>query len=542
MSIIRSLKPRQERHVCPDCRAPEGLFIGDDRKVMCKLCGWHDSQEIGAIPISLADKDIVEEASESIIKPLSPAGSPTESSIDSPPDEEVKDIRDLRQFKVTTFAVRNPSTITVWGGAAYDSGLSYVRRRMWDDAIKAFQRAIDMDHDFIEAHLWLGRLLLDEKQQRDHLSYAIGYMNQSSEALLEIMYLDGRISLSQLENALYSGEDIQLIEASLPVKSDTVIIACPVCGGQMTTHPITGHIECAYCGHIEESTSEQTNAGESLTTALLHQQAEGVKWIIGERIIHCKNCGAERTISKKQMGTYCLYCGSQHIITKDALNSFRQPDGIIPFSISHYQAEQAIQDRLFENWERFKGMFINNKVKQATLTGTYLPFWVFDVTLEVNLSYQDQSNYTQPVRKDTHAESFRNYAFPAVLSPAPLLIEKINAFDLSKLQTYEASALARYPAEIYQVDFDKASLEVRGRIRQALTQKYKSTPLRSGDLMNIWSTMRQITFQLVLLPVWVATLIEDDDDIRIGLVNGQTGEAVLGKARKPDQYHVARNG
>ena len=521
MSIIHSLKPRHERHVCPDCRAPEGLFISDDRKVICKLCGWKDSHEIGAVPTIPDD----ETPSESVIQPLSS-------------DEDIKDIRDLRQFKVTTYAVSNTSNITVWGGAAYDSGLSYVKRRMWDEAIKAFQRALDMDHDFIEAHLWLGRLLLDEKKQRDHLSYAIGYMSQSAEPLLEIMYLDGRISLSQLENALYSGEDIQTIVAPAPVESETIILSCPVCGGHMTTHPITGHVECAYCGHIEGNSSELPTAGESLTTALLHQQATGVKWIIGARIIHCENCGAERTIPKEKMGSHCLYCGSRHIITRDALDSFRQPDGIVPFSITKTQADEAIQDRLFESWERFKGMFINNKVKQATLIGTYLPFWVFDVMLEVNLSYKDEGNLSQPTRREAHADSFRNFALPGVLSPAPRLIEKINMYDMDKMQAYDPSTLARYPAEIYQIDFDKASLEVRGRIRQAITHKYKNkrSSLAGNNIMNIWSTMRQMTFQLVLLPVWVATLIEDDDDIRVGLVNGQTGESVLGKARKPDKY------
>jgi hypothetical protein len=38
---------------------------------------------------------------------------------------------------------------------------------------------------------------------------------------------------------------------------------------------------------------------------------------------------------------------------------------------------------------------------------------------------------------------------------------------------------------------------------------------------------------LLLLPVWVATITEEDGDIRLGLVHGQKGKAVLGKAYKP---------
>ena len=43
-----------------------------------------------------------------------------------------------------------------------------------------------------------------------------------------------------------------------------------------------------------------------------------------------------------------------------------------------------------------------------------------------------------------------------------------------------------------------------------------------------------VQFRLVLAPVWVVTIIEADGDVRPGLVHGQTGKAVLGKARKPE--------
>ncbi len=42
-----------------------------------------------------------------------------------------------------------------------------------------------------------------------------------------------------------------------------------------------------------------------------------------------------------------------------------------------------------------------------------------------------------------------------------------------------------------------------------------------------------MTFRLLLLPVWIALLAEQDGDRRIGLVNGQTGKVALGKAQKP---------
>ncbi len=42
-----------------------------------------------------------------------------------------------------------------------------------------------------------------------------------------------------------------------------------------------------------------------------------------------------------------------------------------------------------------------------------------------------------------------------------------------------------------------------------------------------------MSFRLLLLPVWIATLSEVDGDTRPALVNGQTVRVVLGSARKP---------
>ena len=514
MSVIRPLKPQQERHTCPDCGAPEGVFIDSDRKLTCQLCRWKDNQSVGKLR---DDKASSQQAT-----------------------ENEQNLRDIRTFKITHY-ITNRSQITTWGLAAYDTAIMYIKRKEWEDAIKALERTIDSDPDFIEAHLWLGRLLTDENKQREHLSHVIAHKPQHAEAQLELMYLNGQITLSQLEHALFGDGDVTVHEVAEPVQSETTVLSCMVCGGHMTTHPITGHVECAFCGHIEETDNQSSVAGGSLMTALLQQRSEGEKWVIGEHILQCNHCGAQTTIPKGKMGSHCMFCGSNHIIEKDALNSFRQPEGIIPFTIPQQEAEQAIQEKLLGKWERFKGVFVNNKVTRSQFAGTYLPFWVFDIVLDVNLSFRlsDTSAVrygAKPTRTETRADVFNNYAFPAVLSPSPRLVEKITRYDFSLVQGYDPSALARYPAEIYQIDFDKASIEAQGRVRRMIREQYQnqaSATMQSETVTSVSSMVRNMSFRLLLLPVWIATLIEDDGDVRVGLVNGQTGQAVLGKARQP---------
>lgn len=511
MSVIRPLKPREQRHVCPDCAAPEGLFIDLDKKITCKLCGWKDKQ---------------------IVSQVSMTKSPVSHD----------DIRDIRNFKVSYF-LSNSRDISTWGRAAYDSALEYIKQKKWEEAVTSLKRALDNDPDFLEAHLWLGRLLNDEKQQRDHISHVIAFQPQHAEALLELMYLNGQISLTQLEQAQHNYGDIEVKQASSPVQSATVITACPICSGDMTTHPITGHVECAFCGHIEEADNTQGVNIQSLTGALLQQRVQGVKWLIGEHIMHCNNCGAERTLPQGKMVSQCAYCGSNHVIQKDALNSFRQPDGLIPFTVSQDRAEAVINERLSGTWERFKGLFSNNKVKQALFEGSYLPFWLFDIVMDAKITYKEinDSAIAYPVassRSVTMPEMYNNYPLPAVLSPSPKLIDKISHYDFSTIQTYDPQYLTRYPADLYVIDFDKASLEARGRVSRIIRQLYmgETNPLTNEEISHIGIMISNIQFRLVLLPVWIATLIEDDGDVRVGLVNGQTGQAVLGKARKPEKF------
>ena len=68
-----------------------------------------------------------------------------------------------------------------------------------------------------------------------------------------------------------------------------------------------------------------------------------------------------------------------------------------------------------------------------------------------------------------------------------------------------------------------------------MRDKYDNRQLSDDRQVSIHVTtaIQQMSFRLVLLPVWIATLVEQDKDVRGALVNGQTGQVVLGKAEKP---------
>lgn len=408
-------------------------------------------------------------------------------------------------------------------------------------ALKAFLSALELQADFLDAHLWIAKTSDDPQVQRDHLSSILAHNPGHIEAMRLLMVLNGRLTPEQAARTYHSSEPV-VQRADGPVATTTQTLKCPVCQGDLTFHEESGRVECRFCGYTgQPPVYKQTDDSDSLVAALLERKAQPVRWIVGERLLHCKECGAERTLLADQLSLRCPFCGSNHVIEQDALRSFEQPCGIIPFRISRSQAGAAIKERLQGLSERLKGLFSNNKVARATLSGYYLPFWVFDAMVEVtrtridNKPSKDRARFVAaPYAQTRFTDAQYDIEVCAVQSPPRALTDQLGDYHLRDLVDYKPELLAKHPAQLYQLDFDQAALEARGLVSTAMRIKYGQRELSDDDVtINVFSTIQQMSFRLVLMPVWIATLLEEDRDVRTALVNGQTGKVVLGKAQKP---------
>lgn len=423
----------------------------------------------------------------------------------------------------------------------FENGHDYLWRENAAAAIEQFKRAIEIQPNFADPHLWIAKLTDDETVKRHHLDIILANDMGHPEALRMMMVLNGRLTPEQAAQT-YHAESPELRRVDSPVGTKVKALLCPICGGHLTVDDDSKRVYCRFCGHEEALKEDATVGGDVLGMALLERKTQRVKWVIGEHLLHCNQCGAERTIARK-MSLVCPFCGSNNVIEQDALKTFEQPDGLVPFEVSEERAKAAIQERLKTLGERLYMVFDGNKVARATIEGVYLPFWVFDMLLEVSVTTVDKRVYD----KDPRWIQFGNTAYNnvktmdgingmpicAVKSPPPELTRELGEYDLDTMLPYEPKLLARYPAELYDIDFDDASLEARGRASEQMRNEqlaYKDPQVE----MNVSTSVIQMSFSLVLMPVWVATLIERDGDLRTALVNGQNGRVALGKARKPD--------
>jgi uncharacterized Zn finger protein (UPF0148 family) len=422
--------------------------------------------------------------------------------------------------------------------AAFNSGHDYVHQGNTAKALESFKRAIYFQPDFADAHIAIVDLVDDEETKRDHLSTVIAYDASNPEALRRLMILNGRLTPEAAARTYhYNDQRIEHIE-QVEAKHNEVLL-CPVCGGQLTVWE--NQVECKYCGHVELRASSGNVGADLLSMALLERKSQPSRWVVGARILHCNECGAERTIPARNLTHECPFCGSQHVVQQEPAEALEQPDGLIPFRVSRQQAGENIKTELKRKRHRIAALFDDNRVASATLQPLFLPFWLFDAIADVT----ETRTYTGGdrdilrlagqgvVTSTTFTDGMYDVAVCGVNTPARALTDRLAPFNLKEMVAYESKLLAQYPAELYSIDFDKASLEARGMISAVMREKHGRKDAGEERMkITVSSIVKSMSFRLVLLPVWIAFLLEVDDDTRTALVNGQTGKVVLGKSQK----------
>ncbi len=228
------------------------------------------------------------------------------------------------------------------------------------------------------------------------------------------------------------------------------------------------------------------------------------------------------------------------MIVGDALGSFTQPEALLPFTLDDALAKENVERALHGLGERFVGLFKSNKVEREIVEGVYLPFWVFDAVIEV--TRVKSAGFVEEERTTTTDAQY-DVAVCAVKSPPRELTAQLGAYDLRAAIQYEPHWLAKYPAQMYSIDFDAASLDARAAIAESMHKKYSlQVEERLLDMqqdrnnpvsVQVYSQIQSMTFRLALLPAWIATLYGEEGETRLAVVNGQTGKTALGRpARK----------
>lgn len=495
MSRIRRLAPR----TCPHCGAQNTLFIDLERKLKCRLCGH-------------------------VVSGDSP---PKEPKLVAAMPSSVPAVVPPKKRYHVTYTLITPYEVDAWARSAYHTALEHLERGRPDDAIPALRRALDAQPDFLDAHLWLGRLLDDPAEKRRHYETIVSKLPNHTESIRELMVLSGQMTPEEAERARLGGGRVRTAE--VPVAAVVKTTECPVCGGEMrAAHD--GSSTCRFCGYHVQAPREGDWGLKSFNIEMLRRRGQKERWEVGERLLQCKSCGAQTLLQPQTLTVRCPFCGSRGVVETDALRSFVKPDSLLPFTLSEAEARKALEAALNSRMERIKGLFVNNRVASILITSVYLPFWLFDLTLRVSITIENRR--AAEYFNEQVDDSVLNVPVCGVESPPRTLTDRLKPYALDQLRPYHPDLLAGCTAELYTLDFDAASLLARERVSAQMRQKYNHGE-HDDVTTTVMSLVQMMYFRLVLLPVYVVTVIEQDGDHRSALVHGETGQVVLGVAARP---------
>jgi len=394
-----------------------------------------------------------------------------------------------------------------------DRALFAIQRGELDLARGHLEMAAEFEPDF--ADIWVFRACLaeDRDTQRDYLKKVLALDPHHPRALKALGEMDGTLDElratpggAELDEGQTTGQQFR----------------CPHCDGILFLHERDQVVQCHHCGekilNVSELTLEDTK--KALLFGNIKRENRPETWNIGKRWLHCTNCNAITTFNRNALNSVCRFCGTLTVIEENVNHYFEQPDMVVPFQVemeeARQKAAQVIEDRYRDSQ---KGLFKRKQPRAVRLAckGVYAPFWVFDADVQVKGKTReyDEEGDAYPVTLD-YSTLLADVLYFAAQTPSRKLLDQIENFKLYDAVDYDPKLLVEYPAELYDVDLDDASLAVRDKLRKLVISR-----ATSGRIDFVGT--RGMTYKLALLPIYVVQIEYADGQIKMGVINGQTG-------------------
>lgn len=322
---------------------------------------------------------------------------------------------------------------------------------------------------------------------------------------------------------------------------------CTNCGADMRFDPAEGTLSCDHCGATEAIESGPWRSGAIKEIDFLKGlQKELPDSDMEEfRISKCDNCGAEVEFRENIHASECPFCATP-IVVDTGVNRHVKPQGVLPFALTEKQSREAMNNWLGQLW------FAPNGLKEYAragrkMQGIYVPYWTYDadtkskyvgergtvyyenkrVTTMVDGKKTTQTIRVQKVRwKTARGQVARFFDDVLVLASNSLpkkYTDALAPWHLEQLEPYNAEYLAGFRAEGYSVSLEDGFKEARDIMDRHILRDVKFDI--GGDrqrVHNIDTSVKDVTFKHILLPVWLAAYKYNGKTYRF-VVNAQTG-------------------
>ncbi len=322
---------------------------------------------------------------------------------------------------------------------------------------------------------------------------------------------------------------------------------CLQCGADMRFDPNAGNLTCDHCGAVEEIDDGPWKGGaikeldfhRALNADLPEAEMEET------RISKCPNCGAEVEFKGEDHATECPFCATPVVIGTGTHRHIK-PKGVLPFALSEKDARSAMSRWMGSLWFAPNGM--KDYVRAGRrMQGIYVPYWTYDadtkssyrgergtvyyethtVRVMVDGKPQTRQQRVQKIRwtpkSGRVARFFDDVLVLASRSLPKAYTDALAPWDLSALEPYSPEYLAGFRAEGYAVTLEEGFVEARDIMDRTILRDVKFDI--GGDrqrVHDINTTVKDVTFKHILLPVWLAAYKYRGKTYRF-VVNARTG-------------------
>lgn len=327
---------------------------------------------------------------------------------------------------------------------------------------------------------------------------------------------------------------------------------CPNCTAPLRWDPKSARLVCDWCGSsftagevkdfyaakdaaAEKKAEEERKAGAQENPGKEDARDWGAEGE-GMQRFSCPSCGAEILVPPTTGATRCPYCGNPQIVPGQFAGTLK-PDCIIPFKLEKKEAVKALK-------KHFKGKILLPKAFSSTahieeIQGVYVPFWLYDDTLDADCLYEATRMRTYISGEDQVKET-RYYAvrrkgtlvFEGVPADASrkmddAYMDSLEPYDWSALVPFSTAYFPGYVADIRDVSSDECGQRVHERCEASAVSVLRRD---IGGYMTVRATgsradIRSEKIRYALLPVW--TLVTEWKGKKyLFMMNGQTGKMV----------------
>jgi len=328
---------------------------------------------------------------------------------------------------------------------------------------------------------------------------------------------------------------------------ETFRFPCSNCGANLRYQPGTETLVCEFCGttntvpQIDRQARDIRERDFLATLKTLGDTAETTEI----RIAKCNNCGAEIEFDATTHATECPFCASPIVVDTGPQRKIK-PAALLPFGITQEDARAAMTTWLGKLWFAPSGLKEYAR-KGRELQGIYVPFWTYDadtksrywgqrgtiyyvtksVRVEVNGHMETRQEQVQKIRwtpaSGRVARAFDDVLVLAATSLPKSYTDALAPWDLSALEPYRPDYLAGFRAEGYTVALERGYEEARVIMDRMIERDVRFDI--GGDrqrIERIDTTLSNVTFKHILLPVWTAAYKYRGKSYRF-VVNGRSG-------------------